>query len=151
MFNSLAPEKFQWKLVRRSITSFQGNFIDWWVMFLLGNCSHMNVTGLNWWSINIASGNGLVPSGNKTLPEPMLTQISCRHMASLGPNEFNQVSATPLKIQGAHRFHVLVGKWQSRGFIRGSTGMFGNLMAIYHIMLQFIQNHSRFVMLMIWK
>ena len=35
-----------------------------------------------------------------------------------------------------------VGKWQSRG----STGMFGNLMAIYHIMLQFIQNHSRFVM-----
>ena len=37
-----------------------------------------------------------------------------------------------------------VGKWQSRG----STGMFGNLMAIYHNMLQFIQNHSRFVMLM---
>ena len=27
--------------------------------------------------------------------------------------------------------------------------MFGNLMAIYLIMLQFIQNHSRFVMLMI--
>ena len=26
--------------------------------------------------------------------------------------------------------------------------MFGNLMAIYHIMLQFIQNHFRFVMLM---
>ena len=40
-----------------------------------------------------------------------------------------------------------VGKWQSGG----STGMFGNLTAIYHIMLQFIQNHSRFVMLMIWK
>ena len=40
-----------------------------------------------------------------------------------------------------------VGKWQSRG----STGMFGNLMAIYHIMLQFIQNPSRFVMFMIWK
>ena len=33
--------------------------------------------------------------------------------------------------------------------IKRSTGMFGNLMAIYHIMLQFIQNHSRFVMLMI--
>ena len=26
--------------------------------------------------------------------------------------------------------------------------MFGNLMAIYYIMTQFIQNHSRFVMLM---
>ena len=32
-----------------------------------------------------------------------------------------------------------VGKWRSRG----STGMFGNLMAIYHIMLQFIQNHYK--------
>ena len=28
-----------------------------------------------WYSINIGSGNGLVPSGNKPLPEPMLTQI----------------------------------------------------------------------------
>ena len=34
------------------------------------------------------SGNGLVPSGNKPLPEPMLTQISFAIMASLGPNEF---------------------------------------------------------------
>ena len=32
-----------------------------------------------------------------------------------------------------------VGKWRSRG----STGMFGNLMAIYHIMLQFIQIHYK--------
>ena len=36
----------------------------------------MNVTGLNLWSVNIGSGNGLVPSGNKPLPEQMLTQIS---------------------------------------------------------------------------
>ena len=27
------------------------------------------------WLVNIGSGNGLVPSGNKPLPEPMLTQI----------------------------------------------------------------------------
>ena len=39
---------------------------------------------------------------------------------------------------------VLCGKWQARE----STGMFGNRMAIYYIMPQFIQNHSRFVMLM---
>ena len=39
---------------------------------------------------------------------------------------------------------VLCGKWQARE----STGMFGNLMATYYIMPQFIQNHSRFVMLM---
>ena len=36
----------------------------------------MNVTGLHWWSVNIGSCNGLVPSGNKPLPEPKLTQIS---------------------------------------------------------------------------
>ena len=41
-------------------------------------------------------------------------------------------------------FGVLCHKWQARE----STGMFGNLMAIYFIMPQFIQNHSRFVMLM---
>ena len=40
-------------------------------------------------SWNIGSGNGLVPSGNKPLPEPMLTQISRRHIASLGHNELN--------------------------------------------------------------
>ena len=28
-----------------------------------------------------------MPSGNKPLPQPMLTQFSCRHMASLGLNE----------------------------------------------------------------
>ena len=27
------------------------------------------------WKVNIGSGNGLVPSGNKPLPEPILTQI----------------------------------------------------------------------------
>ena len=35
----------------------------------------MNVTGLHWWPVNIGSGNGLLPSGNKPLPEPMVTQI----------------------------------------------------------------------------
>ena len=28
-----------------------------------------------YWYVNIGSGNGLVLSGNKPLPEPMLTQI----------------------------------------------------------------------------
>ena len=29
-----------------------------------------------WWLVDIGSGNGLVPSGNKPLPEPMPAQIS---------------------------------------------------------------------------
>ena len=36
-----------------------------------------------WW-VNFGSGNGLVPSGIKQLPEQMLTQI---YVASLGHNE----------------------------------------------------------------
>ena len=36
----------------------------------------MNATRPYWWLVNIGSGNGLVPSGNKPLPEPMLTQIN---------------------------------------------------------------------------
>ena len=35
----------------------------------------------------ISPGNGLVPSGNKPLPEPMLTQIFVTIMVSLGHNE----------------------------------------------------------------
>ena len=36
----------------------------------------MNDTGRYWWLLNIGSGKGLVPSGNRPLPEPLLTQIS---------------------------------------------------------------------------
>ena len=39
----------------------------------------------DWRYVNIGSGNGLVPSGNKPLPEPMLTQIYVviwRHQAT---------------------------------------------------------------------
>ena len=53
---------------------------------LLWNCPHKNVIGLHWWLVNIGSGNGLVPSGNKSLTEPMLTQISVaiwRHWATM--------------------------------------------------------------------
>ena len=35
----------------------------------------MNATGPYWWEVHIVSCNGLVPSGNKPLPEPVLTQI----------------------------------------------------------------------------
>ena len=32
---------------------------------------------------NIGSGNGLVPSSNKPLPLPVLTQIYCRHKVTM--------------------------------------------------------------------
>ena len=46
----------------------------------------MNVTGPYWWLVSIGSGNGLVPSGNKSLPKPMLTQTYVdiwRHKATV--------------------------------------------------------------------
>ena len=45
-------------------------------------------------------------------------------------------------------FFVIAGFDSLGQQARESTGMFGNRMAIYYIMPQFIQNHSRFVMLM---
>ena len=50
-------------------------------MFHRSNCSH----------INIGSGNGLVPSGTKPLPKPMLTQDLWCLMMSLGPNELKDL------------------------------------------------------------
>ena len=70
--NSLAPSRF-WLTFRWS--DFQTNFNDWWLSYLPWNYPQMNVTGPFWWLVNIGSGNGLVLSGNKPLPEPMLTQI----------------------------------------------------------------------------
>ena len=35
----------------------------------------MNGTELHKSEVNIGSGNGLVPTGNKPLPDPMLTKI----------------------------------------------------------------------------
>ena len=68
--------------------------------YLLWNGSQANAAEQLWWQVNIGSGNGLVLSGNKPLPEPMLSQIYeqkkkkklwtsfdpdlCRHMMSLG-------------------------------------------------------------------
>ena len=35
----------------------------------------MNAMGLYWWLVNIGSGTGLVPLGNKPLPIPLLIEI----------------------------------------------------------------------------
>ena len=41
----------------------------------LGIFHQVDATRPHWWLVNIGSGNGLVPSGNKPLSESMLTQI----------------------------------------------------------------------------
>ena len=66
---------------------FKANSCDWWVRYPLWNCSHVNGTGTHWWIVKIGSGNGLVPSGNKSLILVNIDPDLCRHMASLGHNE----------------------------------------------------------------
>ena len=39
----------------------------------------MNAIENLWWQVNIGLGNGLVPPGNKPVPEPMLKQIYVAH------------------------------------------------------------------------
>ena len=65
-----------WEIYMKFLMNhFQANVSHYWLRYLKWTCPQMNVTGLYWWYINIGSGNSLVPSGNKPLPEPMLTQI----------------------------------------------------------------------------
>ena len=61
--------------------NFQTEFSDWWLRVLLWSCPNMNVTGPRWWSVNIVSGNGLVPS---VITWANIDPDICRHMASLG-------------------------------------------------------------------
>ena len=51
----------------------KANFSDRWLRYLIWNCSQVNVTRPYSWEFNI--GNGLMPSGNKPLPELILTRF----------------------------------------------------------------------------
>ena len=61
--------------LQSQISEFHTHFNDTYLEYFLWNCNQLNATTPHWSLINIGSGNGLVPSGNKPLPEPMLTQI----------------------------------------------------------------------------
>ena len=59
--------------LQSQISKFQIHFNDRYLKYFLWNCYQVNATTPHWSLVNIGSGNGLVPSGNKPLPEPMLT------------------------------------------------------------------------------
>ena len=74
--NSLSNSLFVAVFFLIYMSGFQAIVSDWWPMYLLWNCPQVNVTGPHQKKVNIGSGNGLVPSGNKPLPEPMVPQIA---------------------------------------------------------------------------
>ena len=55
-------------------------------------CHKTSLIMLIWWVVTFGSGNGLVPSSNKTLPEPISTRKFSNDMALLGHSELNLVS-----------------------------------------------------------
>ena len=61
------------KYLQSQICKFQTHFDDEYLKYFLWNCYQVNATIPHWSLVNIGSGNGLVPSGNKPLPEPVLT------------------------------------------------------------------------------
>ena len=46
----------------------------------LKSCSQVNATEHLGWEVNIGSSNGLVPSGNKSVLEPMLTRVGVKNV-----------------------------------------------------------------------
>ena len=54
---------------------FQTHIKDRYFELFMWNCPHVNATKYHLWWANIGSGHGLVPSGNKPLPEPMLNEL----------------------------------------------------------------------------
>ena len=73
------------------ISIFQSLIKGRYLEHFLWNCLHVNATRPNWWSANSGSGNGLVPSGNKPLTEPMLTPIYVaiwHHRVTISPTGY---------------------------------------------------------------
>ena len=71
-FNSLTPGRcgndFKLEISEHILQGYVHEHFLW-------NCSQAIAIEYFSWHVNIGSGNGLVPSGNKPLPPPMLTQI----------------------------------------------------------------------------
>ena len=74
MFQEKLLTHCPWKIwLQSQISKFQTHFNDKYLKYFLWNWYQVNVTVPYWLLVNIGSGNGLVPSGNKPLPEPVLT------------------------------------------------------------------------------
>ena len=73
----------------------KGSISNSWDRFCSFEALFVNLHGIetHWWKVNAGSGNGLVSSGNKPLPEPMLTQIY-RPYGVFGPQCVNTNTCT---------------------------------------------------------
>ena len=83
LLNSLVPGD----LFNFQISNFQANFGLLMAEVCLAKLLSVDSHWTSLIKVSVGSGNGLVPSGNKPLPEPMLTQIYVtiwHHSATIG-------------------------------------------------------------------
>ena len=59
--------------LQSEISKLQTHYNEKFLKYFLWNFYQIYATTPHWSLVNIDSGNGFVPSGNKPLPEPMLT------------------------------------------------------------------------------
>ena len=92
------------------------------------NSSHVNATEDIWWQVNIGSGNGLLPSGSKSLSGP-ISHCWPRSMSPHGANMPQCVNKTISQMMGhwllfhGSKYHDDVIKWKHFprywSFVRG--------------------------------
>ena len=93
-----------------SNSTFQTHLTDWYHAYFLVNSYWMpQITHL--WCVDIGSGTGLVLSGIKPLPGPLLTQILCCHIQR---NLYNKIWEVLLKTQ---KFQHLSGTVLTKSFL----------------------------------
>ena len=59
-----------------TLSIFQTHIKERHLAHFLSNCPQAKATKPHWCLVNVSSGNGLLQSGNKLLPKPMLTQTN---------------------------------------------------------------------------
>ena len=75
--------------------------ISRYIVYFLWNCTHVNATRPHWRLVNVGSGNGLVLSGNKPLPDPTLTRVYVAW-----PRHNEQTNFDMILYKNAHKQHV---------------------------------------------
>ena len=90
----LAHAKFEWRFIN---VNFRRVLIIDDCGISVGNYPQVAITWPNCWKVDIGTGNGLVPSGNGSLAEPMLTQLY---------GEFSNCAFSLLDSQGLRKINI---------------------------------------------
>ena len=110
----------------------------WSSWLFLRYCSEFNATEPFWWYVNIDSGNGLMPSGNKPLTEPMMTLID-GITTPQSVNSFTGPSATMISITINGNIYVfLESKFQQLTMFQWARIIYDTIQhnILSHIVLQ---------------